>query len=50
MSADKNKKKKPYKKPTIKSQKILEAGLGVVCNGTSAGGRKAVVPCTKLKT
>lgn len=36
-----NKIKKIYKKPQIKSQKILEAGLTTGCNGTTGGGRKA---------
>lgn len=44
MTNEKNKntntKKKTYKKPTIKSQKILEAGLTTTCNGTTTGGRK----------
>ena len=46
-------KKKPYKKPTIISEKILEAGLGATCNGTTNGGRKAATPAckaTSLKT
>lgn len=46
-------KKKPYKKPTIVSEKILEAGLGSTCNGTTTGGRKAATPACKsisLKT
>jgi hypothetical protein len=32
-------KKKQYKKPTIKSEKLNT--YGAVCNGTTAGGRKA---------
>ena len=46
----KNDKKKTYQKPQIKSQKILEAGLGAVCNGSQTGGRKGINPCTTLKT
>jgi len=45
--------KKAYKKPKIKSEKILEAGLGATCNGTTAGGRKSATPAckaTSLKT
>lgn len=50
-NASQNKKKKTYKKPQIKSQKILEAGLATTCNGTSTGGRKpdAAGGCTAGK-
>jgi hypothetical protein len=44
------KKKKKFQKPQLKSQEILTAGLAVVCNGTVAAGRKAINPCTQLKT
>lgn len=50
---DKNRDKKKYHKPQIKSEKILEAGLGATCNGTTAGGRKSATPAcrsTSLKT
>ena len=55
MSSENNSKtKKPYAKPEIKTEKVLEAGLGSTCNGTTSGGRKADTPsgCTasKLKT
>ncbi len=46
-------KKKKYQKPKIKSEKILEAGLGATCNGTTTGGRKSATPAckaTSLKT
>lgn len=45
------KKKKTYKKPQIKSQKILEAGLTTTCNGTTSGGKKpdAAGGCTAGK-
>lgn len=46
-------KKKKYQKPKIKSEKILEAGLGATCNGTTNGGRKSATPAckaTSLKT
>lgn len=43
-NANQNKKKKIYKKPQIKSQKILEAGLTTTCNGTTTSGRKASTP------
>jgi hypothetical protein len=33
----KGSKKKNYQKPKIKSEKILEAGLGATCNGTTNG-------------
>lgn len=45
--------KKKYKKPTLMSEKILEAGLGATCNGTTSGGRKSATPTCKaasLKT
>lgn len=42
--------KKKYVKPEMKSEEVLEAGLGQVCNGSSGGGRKAVGPCTIIKT
>lgn len=45
--------KKKYKKPTLISEKILEAGLGSTCNGTTIGGRKSATPAckaTSLKT
>lgn len=32
-----DKKKKDYKKPEVKSEKILEAGLMASCNGTVGG-------------
>ena len=40
----KNSKKKKYTKPTLKSEKILDAGLGSTCNGTTNGGRKSATP------
>jgi hypothetical protein len=46
-------KKKIYQKPKIRSEKILEAGLGATCNGTTNGGRKSATPAckaTSLKT
>jgi hypothetical protein len=43
-------KRRAYRKPEIRTEKILDAGLGHVCNGTAGGGRKAVAPCTTLKT
>lgn len=46
-------KKKIYQKPKIRSEKILEAGLGATCNGTTSGGRKSATPAckaTSLKT
>ncbi len=49
----KDSKKKTYQKPKIKSEKILEAGLGSTCNGTTTGGRKSATPAckaTSLKT
>lgn len=46
--------KKLYKKPELKSERILEAGLAATCNGTTAGARKAAVVdaclATSLKT
>ena len=42
--------KKKFKKPVVKTQRILDAGLAVVCNGTTSSGRKAKAPCTRLKT
>lgn len=47
------KNKKKYQKPTLTSEKILEAGLGATCNGTTSGGRKSATPAckaTSLKT
>ena len=32
--------RKPYKKPTIRTEKVLEAGLAGGCNGSTGGGRK----------
>ena len=43
-------KRKPYQKPTLRSEPVLEAELGATCNGSTAGGRKAVGPCTVIKT
>lgn len=52
-------KKKPYKKPTIKSEQLEEAcaqgqggGGGKTCNGGTGGGRKdtAGAGCTTLLT
>lgn len=56
MATEKNKKKKKaYKKPEIKSEKVLDAGLAVSCNGSTTGNRKATtVPAgcaaNRLKT
>ncbi len=51
---NKKKNKKPYSKPKIETEKILDAGLGATCNGSSSGGRKATVGdgcnSNKLKT
>lgn len=52
-SNDTKKSKKKYKKPILISEKILEAGLGATCNGTTTGGRKSATPtckATSLKT
>lgn len=51
--SDHKKNKKKYQKPTLTSEKILEAGLGATCNGTTTGGRKSATPAckaTSLKT
>jgi hypothetical protein len=47
------KKKKKYTKPELKSEKILVAGLGASCNGTTSGSRKSATPTCRagsLKT
>ncbi|MCB0362561.1 MAG: hypothetical protein KDD35_07560 [Bdellovibrionales bacterium] len=41
--------KRSYFKPEVKSENIGKAELGKVCNGSSAGGRKASGPiCSTL--
>ncbi len=45
-----SKKKKKYVKPKIMSEKILTAGLGATCNGTTSGGRKSATPACNSKT
>jgi hypothetical protein len=50
MEKKKSKNRKPYQKPTLKTEKVLEAGLGAVCNGSSVGGRKSSAPCTIIKS
>ncbi len=35
------KKKKPYKKPEIQTEKIERARLALTCNGMTGGGKKA---------
>jgi hypothetical protein len=47
---EKKKSKKPYQKPALKTEKVLEAGLGATCNGSSVGGRKSAGPCTIIKS
>jgi hypothetical protein len=44
------KKKKTYKTPEIKSEKVSIAALGRACNGRLGGhgGHKANAPCTTL--
>lgn len=43
--------RKPYKKPAVQSEKVLDAAFAALCNGvSSSGGRKATGPCTHLKT
>ena len=45
------KQKKKYEKPKLKTEKILEAALGITCDGTTQAGRKVDVPsgCTSGK-
>ena len=53
VQSTKTKSKRKYQKPELKSEKILDAGLGATCNGTTNGGRKSATPaCTasSLKT
>ncbi|MEK6577876.1 MAG: hypothetical protein AABZ55_01500 [Bdellovibrionota bacterium] len=40
--------RKKYEKPSIKTENLT--AVAALCNGTSTGGRKAVGPCTKLKS
>lgn len=42
--------RKPFVKPKIESEQVLDAGLGQVCNGMTGGTRKDVGPCTTLST
>lgn len=44
------KNKKKYIKPKITSEKILTAGLGATCNGTTNGGRKSATPACNSKS
>ena len=46
------KEKKPFASPTIETEKILDAGLGSVCNGMQGGSRKSTAGegCSTLKT
>lgn len=50
MKKDEAKKKRPYKKPEIKSEEVSIAALAKACNGMQAGnsGRKAAAPCSVL--
>jgi len=42
--------KKKYSKPKIVSEKILTAGLGATCNGTTNGGRKSATPACNSRS
>ena len=37
-----------YEKPAIRTEPLT--AVAALCNGTTSGGRKAVGPCTKLKS